>query len=312
MLDKILITGGTGFIGTILCRELVKLDYSPTVVSRNSRSQVVISKQLKNVTYVELNLLDYQKVTRFILTFKPTVIINLAGVSKKTEHNVNVIEELNFTAAVNLFEAAQQVKVRRFIQIGTADEYGSQPTPQNESYDLKPDSEYSHSKAKATIYGLSMLDNASFPIVILRPFTVYGAFQPMEMFLSQLIFCALRNQEFCMTDGFQKRDYVFVDDVVAAIIAASTKNNIIGEVFNIGSGQTFALKEIAKKVWNIIGADKKLLKIGAKKAETFELHDTFADITKAKKLLKWHPRISFDEGLRQTIEAIKENFKEKR
>jgi dTDP-L-rhamnose 4-epimerase len=85
--------------------------------------------------------------------------------------------------------------------------------------------------------------------------------------------------------------------------------DIEGEVFNIGSGRAFPLKEIARKVWEISGADASLLEIGARSASLSELHDTCADISKAKRILDWQPSINLADGLNQTIESIRENSK---
>jgi nucleoside-diphosphate-sugar epimerase len=144
------------------------------------------------------------------------------------------------------------------------------------------------------------------PVVVLRPFTVYGMGQPKGMFLSEAIRCALGNFPFEMSAGRQKRDYIFISDFIAAIMQTIRKPNVEGEVFNIGSGQTFPLRVIAEKIWEITGADKSLLKIGARTAPAAELHDTCANITKARTLLDWRPKITLDDGLKQTIKSIQE------
>ncbi len=146
-------------------------------------------------------------------------------------------------------------------------------------------------------------------MIILRPFTVYGMAQPKGMFLSDAIRCALENRAFEMSEGKQMRDYIFISDFVRAIMSAIRTPDIEGEVFNIGSGRAFPLREIAEKVWEISGADASLLKIGARKVSLSELHNTCADITKAEKFLNWQPTISLTDGLNQTIKSIKENSK---
>ncbi len=150
-----------------------------------------------------------------------------------------------------------------------------------------------------------MYENEGLPVIVLRPFTVYGMAQPKGMFLSDAIRCALGNRSFEMSEGKQKRDYIFVSDFVRAIMNVIETPDIEGEVFNIGSGRAFPLKEIARKVWEISGADISLLEIGARSASLSELHDTCADISKAKKLLNWEPKVSRREGLKITYEYFK-------
>ncbi len=124
------------------------------------------------------------------------------------------------------------------------------------------------------------------------------------MFLSQAIRCALEGKVFEMSEGKQKRDYLYISDLVSAVMRAIQTPGIEGEIFNIGSGNASPLREIAEKVWEICGANPTLLKIGARGAALAELHDTCADISKAKQIIKWEPKVSLEDGLKQTIHSI--------
>jgi UDP-glucose 4-epimerase len=303
--DKILITGGTGFIGRYLVDQLTALGFNPTIASRNARSFRQPINWNGKVSAVNLEMQDYEKVRQIVSDIKPTLIVNLAGTNKAPIENTNVFEELNFFSAVNLFEIALSSGVSRIIQIGTADEYGSQALPLKETFDAKPQSAYSVSKANATTTARRMFLEFGLPVVILRPFTVYGFGQPSQMFFSSLLESALKNEIFQMTEGKQRRDYVYVTDVIEAIIAASLTLNIEGEIFNIGSGVSYPLHKTALQAWEIAGADPSLLKIGTRPAPPSELHNTLAEITKAKNLLKWKPKVTLKEGLEKTINETK-------
>ena len=151
---------------------------------------------------------------------------------------------------------------------------------------------------------LAMWENKKIPVTILRPFTIYGEGQPQRMFMAEAIQSALQNKNFEMTKGTQKRDYLYIEDFIKAIKAAITKTGVEGEVINIGSGKAFQLRKIAAKIWETVGADKSLLKIGARFANDAEVYDTCADISKAAQLLGWQPEISLENGIKLTIEAI--------
>ena len=121
------------------------------------------------------------------------------------------------------------------------------------------------------------------------------------MFIAQAVECAVKKLPFAMSEGFQKRDLVFVTDFADAMMKALAADNGDGEVYNVGSGKAIALRDLAVKIWNLAGADLNLLKIGARAAAAGELHDTQADIAKITEVLGWNPKISLDDGLRTLI-----------
>jgi nucleoside-diphosphate-sugar epimerase len=305
--ERTLITGGTGFIGSNLISELLTINCSPTVLTRDKQETTASELQQKKTTLIELDITDYSAVKNFILNFRPTLIINLAATHGRDVASGQTIYKVNYEAVENLLKASAEAKVEKVILFGSADEYGYQPIPQSENMSLLPNSEYAASKARMTRFARKMYQDSGLPVVVLRPFTVYGMNQPKGMFLSDAIGCALKHLPFEMSEGRQKRDYIFISDFVRAIMQASRTPNIEGEVFNIGSGQAFPLREIAEKVWEITGAEKSLLKIGARTAQRSELHDTCADIAKAKTLLDWQPEVALEDGLRETIKSIKQN-----
>ncbi len=307
--ERALIIGGTGFIGSNLVSELLGSGCSPTVLTRNKVRHKLPENLRKKTTLVELDITDYSATESFILDFRPTLIINSAATLGLEDTNGKAVYRINYQAVKNLLETSLAARVKKIILFGSADEYGYQPIPQNENLPLQPNSPYAVSKAEMTNLALEMYKNEGLPVIILRPFTVYGMAQPKGMFLSDAIRCALENRAFEMSEGKQMRDYIFISDFVRAIMSAIRTPDIEGEVFNIGSGRAFPLREIAEKVWEISGADASLLKIGARKASLSELHNTCADITKAEKFLNWQPTISLTDGLNQTIKSIKENFK---
>lgn len=306
--EKILVTGGTGFLGSSVVKLLILQGAVPTILTRDLHTGLH-ERQRQNFNAVEMNLLDTQALGNFLKKFRPGIIIHLAGYTFNPKDQSDALEKFNFEATAKLLSLAQNIKVKRIIVTGTADEYGFQSCPQSETDPLMPVSEYAISKNKAVKYARSLYESFNLPVVILRPFTVYGIGQPSKMFVSQAVESAVKNVPFEMSKGTQKRDLVYITDFADAIIKAIKVKNIEGEVFNVGSGRSIALRELAKKIWLIAGADSKLLKIGARYAKENELHDTEADICKIKAILNWEPKISLDEGLSIVIEKAKNNLK---
>jgi UDP-glucose 4-epimerase len=305
--EKILITGGTGFIGSYVVEKLILKAIKPVVLTRNLKRQNY-SKLNKKVNLVEMDLQNERSLKNFILEYRPQKIIHLAGSADKGENQAGTLDKFNFEATARLLEISGLAKVNRIIITGTADEYGFQACPQTETMKAMPVSEYAVSKNKAVNYALTLYEKEKLPVVILRPFTIYGTGQPVKMFVSQAVYCAVKGIPFEMSEGKQKRDLLFVSDLADAIMKALTKENIEGEIFNVGSGNAVALRQLAEKIWKIAGADEKLLKIGARFTKENELHDTQADIAKIKRILNWQPRISLEEGLKNIINKAKEEF----
>lgn len=307
--ERVLITGGTGFIGLNLISELLAINCSPTILTRDEQINTLSETQREKSNLIELDITDYAALKGFILDFRPTLIINLAATLGRDDAGAETLYKVNYEAVENLLEASQAARVKRILLFGSADEYGYQPIPQTENLSLAPNSQYAVLKARINEFARQMYQKNGLPIVILRPFTVYGTGQPKGMFLSDAIECALHNLPFEMSEGRQKRDYIFISDFVRAILLASRTPRIEGEVFNVGSGEAFPLREIARRVWEISGADASLLKIGARTASLAELHDTCADIGKAETSLGWRPTVSLNDGLHLTIKSIKEKIK---
>ena len=131
------------------------------------------------------------------------------------------------------------------------------------------------------------------------------------MFLPALINSLLRDEKFSMTDGNQTRDYIFVEDVVAAILKTLTLKNIpTTPIFNLGSGCSVTIKELAIKVSNIIGGDRRnLLGFGEKSHLPNALMKYQVNIQKASTMLNWRPQTLINDGLKLTIDYIKKSLK---
>jgi nucleoside-diphosphate-sugar epimerase len=308
--EKILVTGGTGFLGRYLVEELMTKGLAPTVLSRDSQTKV-FGEIGRNINIVKIDLLDFSSLKSFIESFRPDIIVHLAGYARPPENDLRFLDKFNFEATAKLLDLADAVKVKKIIMTGTADEYGFQDCPQSESLPAMPVSDYALSKNKAVNYALSLFEKNNLPVVILRPFTVYGIGQPAQMFISQAVECAVNGISFEMSKGLQKRDLLFITDFVNAIIKTLTAKGAEGEIFNVGSGEAIALRDVAEKIWEIAGAGKNTLKIGARPTKANELHDTQADVSKIRARLNWKPEISVEEGLKIVVERAKKNSNER-
>jgi nucleoside-diphosphate-sugar epimerase len=300
---KILVTGGAGFLGRHLVRELCSLGHSPVAVTRRLDRLDRDLSDLENVRWVEADLSSLEQVTALLRAEQPEVLFHLAGtrVAEKYQRG-----DSNIVSGTNLFAASRDSSVKRIVILGSASEYGDQPGPLSEDVPVRPSSAYGISKSVVTGTALTMFEEYGFPVVILRPFTVYGPHQPAEMFVAEATHSAVNGLPFKMSAGTQKRDLVFVDDVVAAIVASSSAAGVEGKIINVGSGQARRLRDVAELIWQISDSKAPLL-IGERPASESDMHDTWADISRAKELLNWAPQTSLEDGLRRTIEWASAN-----
>jgi UDP-glucose 4-epimerase len=159
---------------------------------------------------------------------------------------------------------------------------------------------------KAAVTQCALLYHRLFalPVVVLRPFIVYGPGQRDGMMLPALLKTLAQGQEFALTPGEQTRDFVYVDDVVDALIAAAVRNGAAGEVFNVCSGEERRIRDVAELAVRIAGASPSRLKIGALPYRENEVWRLVGSNRKARALLGWSPRVQLEDGLQRTWEAF--------
>lgn len=294
----LLVIGGTGFIGYHLLKTVQQKGWEMTSISLNSPSK---ERFVDGVRYLHFDMADQILVKRNIVE-EFNYVVNLSGY---INHNLFLdggrrLIETHFIALQNLLEVLPRGKLKRFVQIGSSDEYGNETAPQHEELREQPISPYSLAKVAST-YFLQMLHlTENFPAVILRLFLTYGPGQDMERFLPQTIQGCLEEKPFPTSSGEQLRDFCYVDDTITAILQALDASKVEGEVFNIASGEPITIREMIQKVCNITGSgDPQYGDLPYRPGENMAL---YANISKAKKFLHWKPATTLDEGLKKTID----------
>lgn len=306
-LHTAVVTGAAGFLGSHLAPALAAIGCRPVLLSRNASEQPAAA----GAVCYPLDVRDSEALDSVFASERPDVVFHLAGVRSSSDDASELLScvEINVSGTIRVLEAARRAGVKRVVLAGSAEEYGYQSGPQSERSAVRPETVYGVTKAAATCLAQQMYTHRECPVVVLRPYSVYGPLQPEDRFVAQAVRCAVTGTPFRMTAGEQRRDLVFVDDTVAAFIAAATTAGIDGEVINIGSGQAHRLREIAELIWEL-SASKAPLMIGARPAEVGELNDTWAEISKATSLLGWKPRVDLRTGLAVMIECVRSRIGE--
>lgn len=298
-----LVTGLTGFIGRHLGRALHSDGVEVVSATRNA-AHAALSE---NVFIGDIK--DRAFVSNLVHQVRPDIVFHLAANKCRTgnlEEFRRGLED-NLFGTLNLVEACvNNAHIQRFVSIGTCEEYGSVPTPFHEGMRESPVSGYSLSKTSVTHLLQTLYRTHHFPVVVLRPSLAYGPGQAPDMFLPALIRSLLTGQRFAMTGGAQTRDYVYIDDLIEALLLAPTKPQAIGKVINISSGVPVLLREVAKLTARKISKDaEKLLDIGKRDYRVNEIMDYTPSRELAEKILGWRPRTSLDDGLTATVEYFR-------
>lgn len=290
-----LVAGGTGFIGSHLVKHLLGQGAEVSVLSLHAKVQLAGARLL------QADLCDRQQLKNVLSPYQFTHVFNLGGYinhSPLAKEGRSVMNT-HFQGALNLIQLVNKPCLQAFVQIGSSDEYGNAPSPQQESYREAPISPYSLAKTAVTQTIQMLARSEGFPGTVVRPFLVYGPGQNQQRFLPQIIMGCLHDEIFPTSAGEQIRDFCYIDDIVEALFLAAMSKKSRGKVINIASGQPVAIKEMLQNVQAMIGKGKP--QIGALAYRQGENMSLYADISLAKALLNWAPKTTLQQGLQQTI-----------
>mgnify|MGYP000697533016 CR=1 FL=1 len=300
----LLLVGGTGFLGSHILHHAAKLDWQITVLGKRERS----FSDSSSISYHNTDLGKKTDLAMALGDIAFDYVINCAGYVDHTLYfqGGRATFDAHFTSILNLVDVINKDRLQCFINIGSSDEYGNCIAPQREEGRESPISPYAMGKVAANHFLQMLYRTEKFPAVTLRCFLVYGPGQNLPRFLPQVIHGCLKKESFPTSMGEQLRDFCYIDDVVDAIFIALRASQAHGEVINIASGIPTAIRDILMKIQTIVGAGEPLFgKIPYRVGENMAL---YADISKARALLDWSPKVTLDEGLKNTIAWISERI----
>jgi UDP-glucose 4-epimerase len=287
---RVLVTGGTGFIGQHLLNRLTQVDARIYAVSRSPRHE-----SSGNVHWYQGDLAELSTSRELLKSIRPHVIFHLAGhaVGARTVDAIVPTLQCNLMTTVNLLTAAREFGCGRFILSGSQEE----PIGSSE---LVPSSPYAVTKWASSAYARMFSALYQLPIVILRIFMVYGPGQRNLQKLIPYVTLSLRKGEVPkLMSGDRPVDWIYVDDVVEALLASARVRNLDGKTIDIGSGKLVTVRKVVEKLVQLTGRDITPA-FGAKSERPFE-QIRVADTKVAEELLRWHPRVALDEGLKRTV-----------
>lgn len=299
MKKKILVIGGTGFIGSNLLKRLISYDYNLFSISVNLPSK---KKKLKRVKYIQLDITKKAEFKK-LKNLKFDVVINLGGYVDHS--NLRKTFESHFEGAKNIIRYFNNRDLKLLIQAGSSLEYGNVSSPQKENSICKPNSNYGLAKYKTTEF-LKKYKSRKFCYIVLRMYQIYGPQQDTSRLIPYVIKSCLSKTFFKCTSGEQLRDFLYIDDLVNLFVKIINSKKLDNEIYNVGSGKIVSVKHIINSIHKNIKKGKPLFgKISMRKDETLKL---YPNIKKVKKIFDWTPKISLNNGLKKTILFYKKNI----
>jgi UDP-glucose 4-epimerase len=303
---KYLVTGGAGFIGSHIAEALVRRgDHVRIFDNLTTGSKDNLTPILEQVEFVQGDLRNSSEVTRAMqgidVVFHEAALRSVArSVDDPASSN-----EVNITGSLYILMAAKAAGVRRVVYASSSSVYGDNlKYPQSEVMRAAPISPYAVTKLAAENYCATYAKTFGLETVALRYFNVFGPRQHPESQYAAVI------PKFMQSvvegtplevhwDGKQSRDFTYIENVVQANLLAGSANGASGEMFNVASGECVSLLQVIQQLEKLSG---RKLERKHHPRRSGDVRKTWADIKKAKKILRYQPRVNFSEGLRRTWE----------
>jgi len=306
--SKILVTGGAGFIGSHLVDKLLEEGIEVTVIdnlSTGRRENITHNQNRKEFHFIKGDIKNAALVKETVKDMD-AVFHEAAMVSvPRSLKNPILTNKVNVTGTLNLLEACRNSNVKKFIHASSSAVYGEPQTlPLHEKLPPQPVSPYAASKLAAENYVKIYHEVYGLNTVCLRYFNVYGprqTYTPYSSVIITFINRLLKNEPpIIHGDGEQTRDFIHIKDVVQANLLALKKKNATGEIFNIATGKQTTINQLAAMLQQIM--NKTNLKPVHTDPRPGDIRHSYADITKARKILQYEPKISLKQGLTKLVE----------
>jgi UDP-glucuronate 4-epimerase len=319
--ELILLTGGAGFIGSHTAEALLRDGYRLLLVDSfddfyapdRKRANLKEVARAGSFDLEELDLADYEPLRELFRRTRPAAVVHLAaraGVRPSIQHP-RLFERANIQATLNLLECAREFQLKRFVFGSSSSVYGatSRAPFSEDQVECRPISPYAASKLAGELYCYTYAHLFRIQCVCLRFFTVFGPRQRPDLAIHKFIGLLESGKPLPMFgDGTTGRDYTFVGDIVSGVVGALKWSGISNypvpfEVFNLGNSHPIKLKELISAIESVVG----------RKAVIENLPDqpgdvplTWADVSKARKLLGYEPKTRLEDGLKQFLNWYRE------
>ena len=313
-MESVLITGGSGFIGSNLANHLSK-SMKVTIIDDLSMGRIENLQINENVKFIEGNICDYSKLEELLSTYSFDYIFHLAAIASVADSVEHPLEtnRVNFEATIHLLELVKnyQPNLKRLVFSSSASVYGNEPTiPKTELSQILPQTPYAVDKFASECYLINAYKLYNIPTAVARFFNVYGVNQNPNSPYSGVISILLdkyqailqeKSAKFTLFgDGNQSRDFIYIDDVVQGLLLLAQSNSAVGNIFNFGTGNMTTLNELIGILDTIFQKNLPVERVAARKGD---IEKSLAD-NKKLRLLGFTPNYTLNEGLSVYVNSL--------
>lgn len=302
--ENVLVTGGAGFLGSELVKQLTELKANVTVLDNFSSGKIDYIKRCKHVEVIKGDICNEETVSKAMRNQQ--LVIHLAALpfipdcyySPEEFFQVNAIGSVNM-----MWKAIKSETVKRFVHISSSEVYGTAKyVPMDEEHPTLPHSTYAASKLAGDRAVFTMQKEHDFPTVIVRPFNSYGPNITQPYIIPEIMLQLLHlNGTVRLGNIKSRRDFTYVSDVARGIILASTEKEAIGNTINLGSSSQITIENLAFTIAKSLNKEIRLETEPAR-FRPYDVESLLCDNTKAKQILGWEPTVPLEEGLKRTID----------
>ena len=314
-MNKVLVTGAGGFIGSHLAEELVRQGYRVRAFvkynSRNDWGWLEESDLLNEIEVITGDIRDYDSVYDAMAGMDG--VFHLAALIGIPYSYISPLAYIrtNIEGTYNILQAARMHNLEQVLVTSTSETYGTaQYIPINEKHPLVGQSPYSASKIAADQLAISYYRSFGLPVKIVRPFNTYGPRQSARAIIPTVVVQLLSGKrKIALGNLHPTRDLTFVKDTVAGFLAIAKEKGFVGEVTNIGTRSEISIGDLVQKIIELVGVEAQIeVEKQRIRPENSEVERLLCDNRKLIEHTDWQPRYSLEAGLRETISWLKEHL----
>jgi nucleoside-diphosphate-sugar epimerase len=306
---NVLVTGGAGFVGSTLVRELLKEKCRVVVYDNFLHGVKANIEEIKDqIDIVPGDVLDTWKLTEAAQKYKVSYIFHCVGDTYvPTAYDVPVrFFRINVEGTLNALLVCKLFKMKRMLYVSSTEVYGEAKTEKvAEDHPLFPLNTYAVSKLAADRTCFTFFHEHNVPVIVARIFNSYGPRESEPYVIPEIITQLSRSNNVELGNLKAERDFTYVEDTARGLIAAMKSGIPNGTPVNVGSGVTYSVEHLAHLIGNLMGRDKVTIKVARNRLRRLDINRFCCDNSKLVKYTDWRPQVSIDEGLRRTIQWFK-------
>jgi UDP-glucose 4-epimerase len=302
--QRVAVTGAGGFTGLHLMRRLHAA--GADIIAIAVAGKPTPGLDALPFSFERILVEDVRTMGDAIRQAAPRYVVHLSGFIS-TERSLPIIRQTmdwNLISTISLLTACTEVHAERVILMGSGDEYGQKFSPFDPARAPDPSSPYGASKAAATSYAKMFYGSFQLPTVVLRPSVAYGPGQSPRQLISMVMRALAEGRPIDVTLGEQTRDFIYIEDTISIIMEALLADGILGEDYNVGSGEIVTVRHCLELIERITGRSR-LIQYGGRPYPAGERFHYEPLLEKTYKAFQWRPTVMLEEGLLRTWHSFR-------